>query len=313
LRVYYAPKRANMAGFLQSGANIQSIFPLGIPPPGQPGFQSFPPGVVGFGFGKLSTASNSIPGLALTLNVFAHWGHQHYIGARIWTDVYANVNNFWQQKARLGSPNIPYDFTRQQVDLVNPPVQITTGGDGDSVVTMCQWDSTHKTTFTQFGLDSEQEMCESLLFVYPIPLNINPAVQVVDSSGVGFLFLNGTGPINPRVCCLPDGSAQVLALAQCQNNGGVFQDTEVTISATSCQRACCSSSVNGQCSIQTKGACGGDFWMGLEAMSCGSTTCPVVPPPVPPPVPPVPVQTFTVPPQPCFYFCKKRHAQAQTP
>lgn len=185
LRLFLTPnKRANDAGFVKAGSLIGDVFPLGIPPPGMPGFAPFPPGVVSYGFCDMSQIQAAMPTFP-TVNIFAFLVHQHQIGARIWTDVYQRQSGRLVRTTQLNSPTRPYDFSRQEFLIVDPPYALSPT---DVMLTQCQWDSSRKTTYTRFGEGSQDEMCFNLILVYPMP--VVGGIDCFHANGLGFLNLN---------------------------------------------------------------------------------------------------------------------------
>jgi len=92
------------------------------------------------------------------INVFGSILHMHQIGSQIWSSHYREGVYMGQTK------RIEYfNFDTQQTVMVNYTIQ-----PGDRVNTHCIWDSTSRSTATNIGVASDDEMCLEFLFYYPV-------------------------------------------------------------------------------------------------------------------------------------------------
>jgi Copper type II ascorbate-dependent monooxygenase, C-terminal domain len=93
------------------------------------------------------------------LTVISSLLHMHETGSRMWTGLYRN-NRLVREVGRVDF----YDFNFQTQLLFEKPFEILPG---DRLNTHCIFDTTGRTTDTEFGAGSQDEMCIDFLMYYP--------------------------------------------------------------------------------------------------------------------------------------------------
>jgi len=97
------------------------------------------------------------------INIFSDFLHMHMAGTQMWS-------NIWRGNTSLGHLNRAdfYGFHFQQ----NTPVQKTIKP-GDRISTHCVYNTANRQNFTEFSIESTDEMCMEFIFYYPMLFDNN--------------------------------------------------------------------------------------------------------------------------------------------
>jgi hypothetical protein len=128
----------------------------GIFSQGDIGSISIPPGQPAYVHTATCNEGETQSLLTEEINVFASFLHAHEIGAVIRSEVLRDGNLVGEMEED------PFDFNSQKflpADIVIAP--------GDRIETRCTYDSTNRTSTTNGGIASDEEMCINFLMYYP--------------------------------------------------------------------------------------------------------------------------------------------------
>jgi hypothetical protein len=166
-RVYFTPKlRANDAGVMALG-RMETMF-------------SIPPGQKNYDVTGTCTTGCTIAAKG-NINVFGYIPHGHMIMNKLVTNI---VNG---DKSLITLQEDPFEFTMQRFIQPTPPIVLTPGF---KATTTCSYDSSARTTVTQGGYGSDNEMCYNFVMYYPKENGFSWCID--GETGLDFGCINNT-------------------------------------------------------------------------------------------------------------------------
>jgi dopamine beta-monooxygenase len=132
-------------------------FRAGVFSQGDIGPISIPPGQAAYDHVASCSEAETMALLTEPVNVFASFLHAHEIGSAIHSEVFRNG-----ESVGVIADETPFDFNSQK--FLPADIQIEPG---DRIDTTCTYDSTDRTSTTNGGPASDEEMCINFMMYYP--------------------------------------------------------------------------------------------------------------------------------------------------